>query len=70
MTYRLLHPTSWDPASLRAILESEDVAIRSVSPGAPLTPDEHPTVLLLDPPSRNAWSLGVLATFTGAGASL
>lgn len=70
MSFLLLHPTGWDPAALRALLEAEDVAIRAIPPGAPLAPDPRPTVLLLDPPARNAWSPAALATFADAGGAL
>ncbi|HET7024162.1 MAG TPA: HD domain-containing phosphohydrolase [Gemmatimonadales bacterium] len=70
MTYLLLHPSTWDLAPLRAILDAEGVAIRTVAAGAPLTPDERPTALLLDPASRAAWPADALAAFTGAGAAV
>ena len=70
MSYLLLHRVGWDPAPLRGILKAEDVDIQAVAPGTPLTPDSRPTVLLLDPPARNAWAPTDLDRFTDAGASL
>ncbi|MFI5234348.1 MAG: HD-GYP domain-containing protein [Gemmatimonadales bacterium] len=70
MNFLLLHPTSWDPAAIRAALDAEGIGIRSVAPGSPVILDDHPTVLLLDPASRTAWAPGLLEALADAGAGL
>ena len=70
MTYLLLHPATWSPAPLAAALEAARVETRSVSGGRDLVPDERPTVFLLDPDTRTAFSVDALRAFVDAGGAI
>lgn len=70
MTYILLHPAGWDPTPVRPALDAEGVVVRAIAPGAPITLDDHPTVLVLDPAARTAWAPGLLEALADAGAGI
>jgi HD-GYP domain-containing protein (c-di-GMP phosphodiesterase class II) len=70
MTYVLLHPATWSPAALAPALEAARVETRSVSGGRDLVPDDGPTVFLLDPDTRSAFSVEALRAFVDAGGAI
>jgi len=70
MTYLLLHPATWSPAPLAPALEAARVETRSVSGGRDLVPDDGPTVFLLDPDTRSAFSVEALRAFVDAGGAI
>jgi len=70
MTYLLLHPATWSPAALVPAFEAARVETRSVSGGRDLVPDDGPTVFLLDPDTRSAFSVEALRAFVDAGGAI
>ena len=65
MRYLLLHPSSWQPGGVAAILEGAQVERRELRLPRELAVDERPTVLVLDPESRSLFPLDVPRAFVG-----
>jgi GAF domain-containing protein len=70
VTYLLLHADSWDPKGLVPALEAAHVEMRVVRHEGELVVDGTPTVLLLDPESRNTFGVGALRAFVDAGGAI
>ncbi len=70
MRYLLLHPASWQPGGVAAILEGAQVERRELRLPRELAVDERPTVLVLDPESRSLFPLDVLRAFVDAGGAI
>ena len=69
-TYLLLHPATWSPAPLAPALEAARVETRSISGSRDLVPDDRPTVFLLEPDARSAFSVDALRAFVDAGGAI
>lgn len=70
MTYTLLHPPTFDPRPIARALETEGVAVRTVTTPAELLADGHPTVFLLDPGGRRRFPPPPVRRFTEDGGAV
>ncbi len=70
MSYLLLHADAWSPAPLAPALEAARVESRSISAARELTPNDRPTVFMLDPESRTAFPIDALRAFVDAGGAI
>jgi HD-GYP domain-containing protein (c-di-GMP phosphodiesterase class II) len=68
--YLLLRPASFDAAPIAEALRAEDVEDRVVAPDARLAVGEVPTVLVLDPPARDAFDPDGLRRFVSVGGAV
>ncbi len=70
MNYLLLHAPTWSPADLSGVLGASQVEVRVVGRHRDLSPDDRPTVFILDAESRSMFPLEVLRGFVDAGAAV
>jgi len=70
VSYLLLHADAWSPAPLAPALEAARVETRGISAARELTPNDRPTVFMLDPESRPAFPLDALRAFVDAGGAV
>ncbi len=70
MRFALLHPPSFDLASIGSALEAEDVTPRAVAGPDDLTVADAPTAFLLDAASRERFPADVLRRFTAIGGAV
>jgi HD-GYP domain-containing protein (c-di-GMP phosphodiesterase class II) len=70
VNYLLLHTSAWSPEALAGALSASQVEVKSVNGHRELSPDERPTVFILDPESRSAFPLDVLRGFVDAGGAV
>ena len=70
MSYLLLHANSWSPTAVADALAAFKVDTRTVRQPRELVPNERPTVFVLDPASREAFSVDTLRAFVDAGGGL
>lgn len=69
-SYLLLHSDSWAPEALVPVLEAAHVESRVVRTDRELVPNTRPTLLLLDPESRDTFPFGALRGFVDAGGAI
>jgi HD-GYP domain-containing protein (c-di-GMP phosphodiesterase class II) len=70
MRYLLLHAVSFDPTPIGTALEAEQIRHQPVAADEDLKPHDGPTVLLLDPDARTAFSPDRLRGFVQAGGAV
>jgi HD-GYP domain-containing protein (c-di-GMP phosphodiesterase class II) len=70
MKYRLLHTTTWSPATIEAALAAEQVERVVLSEPADYKMDGLPTVFLLDPEGRKRIPAAVLDSLRESGAAI
>ena len=67
MSYLLLHASTWAPTAVADALAAFKVDTRAVRQPRELVPNERPTVFVLDPASRETFSIDTLRSFVDAG---
>jgi HD-GYP domain-containing protein (c-di-GMP phosphodiesterase class II) len=67
---RALHPSSYDPSTIRERLEAEEVEIRAVASPAELDPENTLAAFILNSESRDEYGPTVLRQFVEAGGSI
>ena len=70
MSYLLLHASTWAPTAVAEALAAFKVDTRAVRQPRELVPNERPTVFVLDPGSRETFSIDTLRAFVDAGGGL
>lgn len=70
MNYALLHPPTWSPNELRALLPDPRIEVREVGRARDLVEEDRPTVFVLDAASRSAFPPDALRAFVDAGGAI
>ena len=70
MSYLLLHASTWAPTEVADALAAFKVDTLAVRQPRELVPNERPTVFVLDPASRETFSIDTLRSFVDAGGGL
>jgi HD-GYP domain-containing protein (c-di-GMP phosphodiesterase class II) len=70
MSYLLLHTEQWKPGEIAGALQAARIDTQVVARPADLVKEDRPTVFILDPGARNAFSPDVLRGFVDSGGAV
>ncbi len=70
MNYVLLHPATWSPHELVALLPDPRIEVKEISQARELVEDDRPTVFVLDAASRGVFPLDILRAYVDAGGAI
>jgi len=70
VNYVLLHPPTWSPHELIALLPDPRIVVKAIGQARELVEDDRPTVFVLDAASRGAFPMDILRAYVDAGGAI